>query len=210
MSKISQYAAIGSVQTDDLLVVVDVHDTSMAPTGTDKKMTLAQLPFARLLTPTAVKTGTYGASAGDFVPCDTTSGGFTVTLPNAPADLTVVGIKQVIQGGTNAVTVACAGSDVFNKTGGGTSASLTLQAQGQMYQYKASLGVWYVMSDDLPLSQLDARYLDLAGGTLTGVAGGRGGARHDPLSADRRIIDHGERGAVGLLPGNARREPDAR
>lgn len=45
MSKISGYSAIASVQTDDLLVVVDVHDPTMAPTGTTKKMTLSQLPF---------------------------------------------------------------------------------------------------------------------------------------------------------------------
>jgi parallel beta-helix repeat protein len=44
MSKISQYAAITSVQSDDELVVVDVHDTTMASSGTTKKMTISQLP----------------------------------------------------------------------------------------------------------------------------------------------------------------------
>jgi Pectate lyase superfamily protein len=43
VSKISSYNAITSVQSNDLLVVVDVNDTSMASTGTTKKMTLAQL-----------------------------------------------------------------------------------------------------------------------------------------------------------------------
>lgn len=43
MSKISAYGAITSVQADDLLAVVDVHDTTMAPSGTTKKMTLEQL-----------------------------------------------------------------------------------------------------------------------------------------------------------------------
>lgn len=43
MSKISAYAAITDVEDDDLLVVVDVHDTTMAESGTTKKMTLAQL-----------------------------------------------------------------------------------------------------------------------------------------------------------------------
>jgi hypothetical protein len=43
--KITQLVALasGSVQADDLLVVVDVHDTSMAPTGTDKNLTLTAL-----------------------------------------------------------------------------------------------------------------------------------------------------------------------
>lgn len=48
MSKITDYAAITSVQSDDLLVVVDVHDTSMAATGTDKKMQISQLPGSAL------------------------------------------------------------------------------------------------------------------------------------------------------------------
>lgn len=42
MTKIAALTAITSVRTDDLLPVVDVHDTSMAPTGTTKKITLAQ------------------------------------------------------------------------------------------------------------------------------------------------------------------------
>ena len=42
--KITDYAALPAVHADDLLVVVDVHDTSMAATGTTKNMTVAQLP----------------------------------------------------------------------------------------------------------------------------------------------------------------------
>jgi hypothetical protein len=119
-----------------------------------------------VLTPTAVKTTTYSAAAGDFVPCDTTSAGFTVTLPNAPADKSMVSVKHVIQGSTNAVTIACSGSDVFNKTGGSTSATLGLLNQGINLQYSASPKIWYVLADDLPLSQLDARYDTVAyGGT---------------------------------------------
>ena len=60
--------------------------------------------------------------------------------------------------GTNAVTVACAGSHVFNKTGGATSGTLTLLAQGMLLQYRASGAIWYVTADDLALSQLDGRY----------------------------------------------------
>ena len=67
------------------------------------------------LTPTAVKTGAYTTAAGEFVPCDTqTTGAFTLTLPTAPADKSVVGAKLVKQTGTNAVTIACGSGDVFN------------------------------------------------------------------------------------------------
>jgi hypothetical protein len=118
------------------------------------------LPYARLLTPTAVKTSAYGAAAGDYVPCDTTSAGFTVTLPAAPADLSVVGVKQVIQGGMSTVTVA-AGLVEDIRPGGGTSLALTLLNQGALLQYRASGGIWYVLADDLALPQLDGRYAQI-------------------------------------------------
>ena len=38
------------------------------------------------LTPTAVKTSAYTASANDLVRCDTSAGAFSVTLPASPAD----------------------------------------------------------------------------------------------------------------------------
>lgn len=44
MSKISAYGAYTSVSSSDLLAVVDVSDTTMASSGTTKKMTLSQLP----------------------------------------------------------------------------------------------------------------------------------------------------------------------
>jgi hypothetical protein len=43
MSKISGLTAAGTLHSDDLLVDVDVHDTSMASTGTDKKLAVSQL-----------------------------------------------------------------------------------------------------------------------------------------------------------------------
>lgn len=109
-------------------------------------------------TPTAVKTSAYTAVANDLIPVDTTSGAVTVTLPAAPADKTVIAVKHVIQGAANAVTVACGGSDVFNKTSGATSLTLPMLAQGVLLQYKATGAIWYVISDDLPLAQLDSRY----------------------------------------------------
>lgn len=115
------------------------------------------------LNPTAVKTANYTAVANDFVPVDTTSGNITVTLPTAPADGTRVGVKQVIQGGTNTVAVACAGSDVLNKSGGSTSLTLTTLAQGTQLQYSATSGIWYAISSDFGLSQLDVRYAGAKG-----------------------------------------------
>ncbi len=121
--------------------------------------------FANLLTPTGTKTSAYNAAAGDFVPCDSTGGSFTVTLPNPTAGLTAIGVKMVKQSGTNAVTIACGGSDVFNVAAGATTLTLPLLFQGVLLQYRASGGIWYVFADDLPLGALDSRYVTSA--TLT-------------------------------------------
>ena len=115
------------------------------------------------LTPAAVQTGAYSAAAGDLVPVDTTSGPVTVTLPAAPMDRTVIAVKMVIQGGTNAVTVAASGPDVFDKASGATTLTLSLLAQSALLQYKAAGAIWYVIADNLALTQLDARYAQLDG-----------------------------------------------
>lgn len=165
---------------------------------------------AAVLIPTAVKTGAYTAVAGDLVPVDTTSGAVTITLPNAPADKARVAVKHVIQGGTNAVTVNCAGSDVFNKTGGVTTASLSLVSQSIQVQYKATGAIWYVVADDLPLAQLDTRYgvldatgSDIASDVTTGtpVAGSTGkgadaGHQHQLVTHDHSTTNKG--GQLGL------------
>jgi lysophospholipase L1-like esterase len=110
------------------------------------------------LVPTAVKTANYTAAVGDFVPVDSTAGNITITLPTAPADGSKVAVKHVIQGGTNQVNLALGGSDVFNKAGGSTTGVILLLNQGITLQYKSSSSIWYAMSDDVPLTQLDLRY----------------------------------------------------
>ncbi|WP_327066885.1 beta strand repeat-containing protein [Kitasatospora sp. NBC_01302] len=117
--------------------------------------------WAGLLTPTGVKTGAYTAAPGDFVPVDSTTASVVITLPTAPTDLTVIAAKQINTASSHTVTINCGGSDVFNRTGGGASLTLTLLSQGCVLQYSAASAIWYVYSDDLPLPQLDARYAQL-------------------------------------------------
>lgn len=121
---------------------------------------------------TAVKTATtYTAAANELVPADTTSNSITVTLPTAPADKTVVGVRQIIKGGSNTVTISTAGSDVFSRAGGPTTATLTLAGQELICQYDSATSIWTPISDGYPLAQLDLRYLGIAaaaGGSLTG------------------------------------------
>jgi hypothetical protein len=114
--------------------------------------------YARLLTPTAVKTSAdspYSAKAGDFVPVDSTGGAVSISLPAVPPDLTVVAAKLVK--GSSAVTITAGGADAFNDDAT-TARTLSLLNQAITMQYSSAAGVWYVLSDDLPLSQLDARY----------------------------------------------------
>lgn len=109
------------------------------------------------LFPTGVKTSGYTAAAGDLVPVDATSGTVAITLPTAPADRTRIMVKKV-DASTNTVTVTRGGSDVFNTAGGATSLTLTLRFQATGLQYASATGIWFVVSDDLALSQLDARF----------------------------------------------------
>lgn len=117
----------------------------------------SDLGGVQALVPTAVKTSTYAASAGDYIPVDTSSANVTITLPNAPADGTRIAIKMVSTAvnasngyGNNIVTYLTGGSDVFNKAGGPTSGYLTVLNQAISLQYYASSGIWYVQDEDLP------------------------------------------------------------
>lgn len=105
------------------------------------------------LTPTAVKTANYNpAVVGDFVPCDISAGGFTVTLPTAPADGSVIGVKIVKTAAGKVLTIALGGSDVFNIASGATSATLQRNGACMLMQYKASSAIWYVVATDMPRS----------------------------------------------------------
>ena len=108
------------------------------------------------LTQTAVQTSNYTASPNQIVPVSTASGNVTVTLPQGAPSGSIVVVKMVTLSGSNTVTVSAVSGDVFNKAGGGTTATLQLLNQGIILEYQT--GIWVVLADDLPLSQLDARY----------------------------------------------------
>ena len=147
---------------------------------------IAAAAYTLNLVPTAVKTTTYAAAAGDFVPCDVTSAGFTVTLPTAPANETRIGLKIVATASSHLLTTATGGSDVFNVAGGPTTGTLVLLNQGVIFQYNASTAIWYAQSTDFPLGQIAAAvetgftaagqlYAGTGSGTGTLLAGGTTG-----------------------------------
>jgi lysophospholipase L1-like esterase len=114
------------------------------------------------LTTTAIKTSAYTAAANELVTTDATSGSVPVTLPAAPADKTRIAVKMIAVSGSNTTTITTSSTDVFNKAGGATSASLFLLNQAVTFQYEAATGIWSAVSSDLPLSQLDLRFATLA------------------------------------------------
>lgn len=120
-------------------------------------------------TPTAVKTGAYNAVLGDLVFCDTTGGAFTVTLPTAPADKSVVDVY--LENGTTTLTVAVGGgSDVFGKPGGATTSTLTTASQKKRYTYCSALAVWIVY-DFFSLTGINALIAAGSGGAVAGAHG---------------------------------------
>lgn len=107
---------------------------------------------------TGVKSGAYNAQPNDFIPVDSTAASRVVTLPTAPNDGAKVGVKMIAVSGSFLTTINTGGSDVINKAAGGTSFTLTLLNQAVIFQYESSSSIWYVISDDLSLGQLDLRY----------------------------------------------------
>ena len=97
-----------------------------------------------VLVPTSVKTGNYTALALDFVPCDTSGGAFTVTLPTAPPDRTRVGVSLVRTSAANTLTIAGGGA-TFN-TDDGPSIILNRLDQSTICQYVQASNVWYTVS----------------------------------------------------------------
>ena len=154
-------AEIGGLAAANNLSDVASESTSLANLGGMPRLT-------RVLFTVPSPGATHTALANEITAVDTTSGSGTVYLPDAPAAGTLNAVKQIILGGSNTVTVQCQGSDVINKTGGGTTQSLTLTSQGSQLHYSGA-GIWTVLSDDLPLAQLELLFAQLTSPALLGT-----------------------------------------
>ena len=136
MSKITAYAALATVLADDLALVVDVHDTSMAAAGTDKKITVGNLLALAVNTGgQAAKTGNYTLLLGDVAPganqidYNSASAG-TYTIPaHATTAFPPGACFSVRQLGTGALTIAGAGGVTVTS---GNAGSLVTNGQGHL------------------------------------------------------------------------------
>jgi len=93
------------------------------------------------------------AEAGEMVDADATNGGFTITLPEEPPDLTVVSARKK-DTTANPVLVQRSGSDVF--TGGVSLVQLLLPGESGAWQYHS--GVWRPVAHSQTVPGLDTRY----------------------------------------------------
>lgn len=117
---------------------------------------------AAVLTVTTVATANYTALAQQFVPVSTASGSVTITLPASPPDLTQIGVKHVVRGSSNIVTLASSGSDTFNTPTGPTAISLPGLNQSALLQYVDAQGLWLFLAEDTPLNQTTARSIAMS------------------------------------------------
>lgn len=118
------------------------------------------------LTRTANKTSAYTAALWNLVPCDTTSAGFTVTLPAASGGKGRIVVKLIASNSpVNPVSFALTGTDKLNNTAT-TVPTLSLLNQGITFESDGA-SIWTITSDDLPLTALDSRYTSSLGNTVT-------------------------------------------
>ena len=120
----------------------------------------------KFLNPTSVKSANYSIQCKEFVPCNASASSFTITLPNAPTDGCLVGVKSISVSGTYSVVIKRSGSDVFNIASGSTTIALSLLNQGVILEYRSG-GIWYVLSDDAPQSSLAGTYWAVRGNTVS-------------------------------------------
>lgn len=86
----------------------DAANLATAESYTDTHVVVGATPFPINI---VNKTSSYTAAAGDFVKCDTSSGGFTVTLPLSASNAkSIVAIKK-ISTDANVLTLSSGGSD---------------------------------------------------------------------------------------------------
>lgn len=104
----------------------------------------------------AVQTSGFTIAAQGFYPVDASSGSVSAQLPTAPADGYLVTVKMINTNQQLGYTVSAlpGGGDVFNSAGNTAPRTLVLLNQAIALQYQAANSTWYILSEDLPLTQL--------------------------------------------------------
>jgi hypothetical protein len=130
---------------------------------------------AQQLKPTATKTTAYTAAVGEEVVIDLSGGPVQVTLPTAPADGSIAGVRALNASTINSLTVLRGGTQDTIGSAGGTSATLPLAGELTVYRYDAAATRWLPIGNVKPLSALSAYFIprslvDAKGDLLVGTA----------------------------------------
>ena len=151
MSKITGYATQTAPAGADLLLTVDVSDTSMASTGTDKQITLANLlALAVNATGPAAKTTSYTLTLADVAPganqidYNSSSAG-TYTIPaQATVAFPLGACFSVRQLGTGAATIAGASGVTVSAGNAGGVATTSQGGLITVCQDPNTTNTWWV------------------------------------------------------------------
>ena len=160
MAEITAYTSLASPQADDVLVIVDVHDTSMSPAGTTKKTTAAALLGTPATFIPAVTALTFGAtisinaSAGNVFTVTLTASTGTFANPSNPADGQVIRLR-VTQDATGGRTASWGTAYDWGSTGGTPNAAPTLSTAASAtdilgFEYDAALSKWCYLGAPFP------------------------------------------------------------
>jgi O-glycosyl hydrolase len=145
-SKISALAVLTSAQPDDVIPVVDVHDTTMALTGTDKQISVASLLAGALPTLAQASVSASATLALNTITTVTAATALTMTLPTA-----TTGALIVERASASTANVAVTG----NIRGvAGTTITLSLSSESEMFFGYG--GSWWPIAGHKTLSSLQA------------------------------------------------------
>lgn len=125
------------------------------------------------------KTAAYTAAAAEWVEANVSGGGFTITLPAAPAVGALV-VVQKIDSSANTLTIAPSAAGTIN---GDATATTTAQWAGAVFEHKAS-NVWRIaasLSTSGPAGADGRTVLTTSGAPSSGV-GVNGDFAYDPTA----------------------------
>lgn len=163
MSRITQYTALSLAAAADLLVIVDVDDSTMAASGTDKQISVATLmnylldgatmlgwlaPSVTALSFVSGGTTLVNAALGNAFSLTLTDSTTTLGNPSNPVDGQVIRFR-VTQGTGGSFTMAYGSAYDF---GAATAPILSMPA-GKVdilgFEYVASIGKWCYLGTGL-------------------------------------------------------------
>lgn len=156
MSTISSLASLASAKYDDLLAVVDIHDTTMASTGTDKKITVGALLNLTLVAPPTGVAATDTASINTAITAWNTSGRGILQFQ----------VGTYVTNGGHLVGGGSPGAGIIQGTGWNTEIQLANGANAYIFDFGASGSPQFT-----PGIRIRDIYFNCNGGNQTGDSG---------------------------------------